>query len=99
MQRLLREVGLEMSNENNQYADHIGIELLYASVLCERAAGVVDANDGETQAKLADQLAEFVATHPLGWIDGLIDAVTDAEPNGSIAFLLMLAKALLTMLA
>ena len=99
MQRLLREVGLEMSNENNQYADHIGIELLYASVLCERVAGAADASDGESQAKLADQLAEFAVDHPIGWIDALIDAVTNAEPNGYIARLLMLARALLAMLA
>ena len=42
MQERLRDAGLEVSNENNQYADHIGIELLYCSALaiwwpsCER---------------------------------------------------------------
>ena len=31
MRRLLRDAGLELKNENNQYEDHIGIELLYLS--------------------------------------------------------------------
>ena len=98
MQRLLRAAGLEVSNENNQYADHVGIELLYTSVLCSRAAEAVDAGDAEAQAQLVDQLASFVREHPLGWIDGLIAAVADAEPDGYIAGLLALAKAILTML-
>ena len=110
MQRLLREAGLEISNENNQYADHIGIELLYASVLCARAAEAADAEDAEdaeaadaeateTQAALAEQLAAFAQEHPLGWIDRLIAATNEAAPNGYIVSLLSLAKALLTTLA
>lgn len=38
MQRLLREAGLRVSNENNQFADHMGIELLYASEMARRIA-------------------------------------------------------------
>ena len=57
MQRLLREAGLEVSNENNQYADHIGIELLYASVLCQRAAEACDAGDETRASELESQLA------------------------------------------
>lgn len=95
MQRLLREAGLEVSNENNQYADHIGIELLYASVLCARAADAAKAKDGDSQRQIAEQLAAFVQERPLSWIDRLITAVTEAEPNGYIEGLLVLAKAFL----
>ena len=38
MRVLLRNVGLEVSIENNQYADHVGIELLYTSALCGTCA-------------------------------------------------------------
>lgn len=38
MRELLRRNGLAVSNENNQYADHMGIELLLLSVLARRAA-------------------------------------------------------------
>lgn len=38
MQDLLRKAGLQVQNENNQYADHMGIELLLLSELCRRAA-------------------------------------------------------------
>lgn len=51
MRALLREAGLELSNENRQYEDHLGIELLYASELCRRAAqadaGSCDARESE----------------------------------------------------
>ena len=40
MRSLLRGIGLELSNENRQYEDHMGIELLYLSQLCRlRAQG------------------------------------------------------------
>lgn len=97
MQRLLREAGLEVSNDNNQYADHIGIELLYASVLCTRIAQAED--DTDAQQELVAQLSTYVADHPLGWIGRLITAVGESEPNGYIANLLALAKALLETLA
>lgn len=38
MRVLLRNAGLEVSIENNQYADHVGIELLYTSALCGTCA-------------------------------------------------------------
>ena len=102
MQRLLREAGLEISNENNQYADHIGIELLYASVLCTRIAespAEAAADEGAEAAAAPDTLAAFVNEHPLGWIDRLIVAVDETARGGYIAGLLQLAKALLQTLA
>lgn len=92
MQRLLREAGLQVSNENNQYADHIGIELLYASVLCRRIA---EADDAAARDGLVEQLRSFAAAHPLGWVDKLISAVKAPKKDGYIASLLDLAKALL----
>ena len=88
MRELLRQAGLEVSNENNQYADHIGIELLYASVLCSRLA---EADDGTTR----EALSVFVSTHPLAWIGKLQAAVSEAEPHGYISALLTLGQALL----
>ena len=38
MRERLRALGLELCNENNQYEDHVGIELLYLSELCRRAS-------------------------------------------------------------
>ena len=99
MQRLLHEAGLEVSNENNQYADHIGIELLYASVLCTRASEAVQAGDDGAESHLARQLSTFVNEHPLGWIGRLAVAVGEAEPNGYIANMLALSEALLRKLA
>ncbi len=96
MRALLREAGLEMSNENNQYADHIGIELLYASVLCERLA---DADgDAAAQEELAGKLKGFAQVHPLMWMGKLQTAVAAVEPAGYIAALLELGRALLSSL-
>lgn len=44
MRELLRQNGLAVSNENNQYADHMGIELLLLSVLARRAADAAAAS-------------------------------------------------------
>jgi len=94
MRALLREAGLEVSNENNQYADHIGIELLYASVLCTRLAEAD--GDAAAQAELGCKLSSFVQKHPLPWIDKLIAAVEASQPNGYLEAILSLSKALLT---
>ena len=86
MRGLLREAGLEVSNENNQYADHVGIELLYLSVLCGRGASEPDA---------AEEAVSFAATRALPWMTRLREAVVQAAPGGYIDALLGLALALL----
>lgn len=93
MRALLREAGLEVSNENNQYADHIGIELLYASVLCERLAQADD--DAEARDELVEKLKGFADEHPLAWVGKLQAAVAAVEPAGYIAAMLELGRALL----
>ena len=50
MVRRLRNLGLAVSNDNNQYADHIGIELLYVSECLRRASQGDDALLGEAVA-------------------------------------------------
>ena len=82
MRHLLAESGLNASGASNQYADHIGIELLYASTLCERiAAGNAD----------EQMLSEFLQDHPLAWVDAFATAVAEAAPNGYYARLADLA--------
>lgn len=112
MRALLREHGFELKNENNQYEDHMGIELLFASVLCEQidelSAQVaaltdegVDADHTKEAADLADlrlTLHEYLHAHPLDWADKLIDAVHAARPEGYFDHLLRLTRALLLQL-
>ena len=93
MRALLREAELEVSNENNQYADHIGIELLYASVLCSKIAEA--GNDHDSQDPIEVQLVDFIRDHPLAWIGKLHDAVQQVKPSGYIAALLQLGQTLL----
>lgn len=91
MQQLLREAGLQVSNENNQYADHIGIELLYLSVLCERAA--------QGAREEAGACASFAARHPLSWISKLNARVFEESPEGYYHLLLALSESLLGLIA
>ncbi|WP_165054454.1 MULTISPECIES: molecular chaperone [unclassified Adlercreutzia] len=86
MQQRLRDAGLKVSNENNQYADHIGIELLYLGVLCERAS--------KGDAASASAAASFTSEHLLPWLVKLQAKVEAEFPGGYIACLLTLAKAL-----
>lgn len=93
MQDLLREAGLEVGGQNNQYADHIGIELLYLSVLCDRAAQARAAN-----VEIAEQMQAartFVAEHPLSWVGALQEKVDAVFPQGYYHHLLVLVAALL----
>ncbi len=83
MRQLLRERGLQLSNENNQYEDHLGIELLYLSELC--------------RAKDGPAAKSFAATHPLSWIDAFAEKVDQAFPCGYYTALLALAHALLNL--
>lgn len=87
MRELLRNAGLRLCNENRQYEDHMGIELLLLSELCRRAA----ANDGLAAA----EASAFAADHPAAWVEGLRSAAAEAVPDGYYAGLLGVAAALL----
>lgn len=63
MRERLRQAALEVSNENNQYADHIGIELLYCSELARRAA-----SGGPAGTEEAALLESFVEIDLLPWL-------------------------------
>lgn len=72
MQERLRQAGLEVSNANNQYADHIGIELLYCSALAQRAAAGElshDEEEGAAGAREATLLRSFVEVELLAWLE------------------------------
>ncbi|RDB62208.1 molecular chaperone TorD [Gordonibacter sp. 28C] len=53
MQDLLREAGLELAGGSNQYADHMGIELLYAAELCRRISAQASACEDPGSANRA----------------------------------------------
>lgn len=91
MRRLLREVGLELHNENRQYEDHIGIELLYLSTRCT-AMGEATATEAEAEAKA---VLSFIESHPGSWIDSLRKRAEETYPDGYIAALLDVAGSLL----
>lgn len=83
MRQLLRERGLRLSNENNQYEDHMGIELLYLSELC--------------RTQDAPAVQSFAVAHPSSWIDVFAAKVTESFPQGYYAALLVLVRALLNL--
>ena len=85
MAKLLAEKGLEISNDNNQYPDHLGIELLLLTYLCEKQVS----NAGEVTD--AEVLA-FIEEHPLGWVAVLREKVEKAYPEGFYAGLLLLVE-------
>lgn len=91
MKQALRDVGLEVKNENNQYPDHMGIELLLLSELCRRAANA----EGEERVQAESKAVSFAQEHPASWVESLESAVSSAYPSGYFAPLLALAKTLL----
>lgn len=95
MRAALREAGVALDNSNKQYEDHMGIELLLASVLCGRVA------EGETaaQEEAAEAAVAFMRKHPASWMEAFEAAVSTAAPGGYYAGILALAKALLGLIA
>ena len=89
MRELLRAAGLEVRNENNQYEDHMGIELLYLSSQCAR----VDA--GAEDAPAPDAVADFIEAHPLSWAEAFRARIAETAAHGYFAPLVGLAQALL----
>lgn len=87
MRELLRKAGLQLCNENRQYEDHMGIELLLLSEFCRRAG------DGDGPA--AAQASAFAVDHPAAWVEGLRSAAAEAVPNGYYVGLLGVVAALL----
>lgn len=96
MRERLRALGLELCNENNQYEDHVGIELLYLSELCRRASeGPSGAAACDAAALDAEEIASFIREHPLVWVARLREKVAASQPEGYFVRLLDLALALL----
>ena len=90
MKRLLAHDGLAVSNENNQYADHMGIELLYASVLCERigkAMGELSAIQEGGELSALPETAEECDSEPVCDIALRLDNFIGDHPLGWIAYL------------
>ena len=99
MRRLLREAGLELSNDNRQYEDHLGIELLYLSELLRHAAEAQAAGEGAVAAEQLAAARSFAVEHPLAWADAFAEQVRAAAPDGYYVRLLALVRALLAQLA
>lgn len=97
MRSLLRAAGLAVANENRQYEDHLGLELLYLCEMCRRFA------EGESPSNVrADagcpgeaELAKFVERHPLAWIGSLRAAVAADSPEGYFNLLIAWAESVL----
>ncbi len=90
MRQLLREAGLELRNENRQYEDHMGIELLYLSDRCRWLSG-----DPVGGVDARQKLASFIDDHPLDWIEPFRDCVEEQSPYGYFSHILLVAQCLL----
>lgn len=76
MRELLRQTGLQLCNENRQYEDHLGIELLYLSERCRAFAAREPSFEEETAVR------EFVRERPLAWIPAFHERIRQAAPHG-----------------
>lgn len=91
MQQVLRNAGLEKASANNQYADHMGIELLVLSEMCRalhehRPLGTYDSPEA---------VVAYVHEYPHAWVAAFAARVRNEAPDGYYAHLLDAASALL----
>lgn len=90
MRELMRAAGVTLARVNKQYEDHMGLELLYLSVVCANHA-----SGGDEPPFDEDSIIGFVRDHPMAWIDKLAASVAAAARGGFFAHLLAIEKALL----
>lgn len=89
MRELLRAAGLEVRNENNQYEDHMGIELLYLSSQCARV------DSGGQDAPEPEAVANFIEKYPLSWVEAFRARIAETASEGYFVGLVGLERAVL----
>ena len=106
MRKALRELGLQVLNKNNQYDDHVGIELLYISALCssvvsslEESSNLATGKESDADKGCAEGITasdiEFIQIHPLSWIGKFHEAIRKEAEGGYYDNLVRLTQALL----
>lgn len=95
MKALLREACLELRNENRQYEDHMGIELMYLSEMCRRMQADANKPENASAQERETAIVRFIVEHPLGWAGAFRSYVEEACPQGYFAALLGVAQAML----
>ncbi len=70
--RILRSHGL-MTEHEDLYPDHLGVELEFLSYLSGEALKALEANDGEALEKHLDESKEFLEQHILNWTPRFFD--------------------------
>lgn len=93
MRGLLCEADLKVDNENNQYEDHMGLELLFLSKMCRMAPSAATL-DGGCSDEL-QSLMIFVQKHPLSWIDAFGRRIAASVPRGYYLNIVNVTEALL----
>lgn len=98
MRELFRKAGLAVAGDNNQYEDHMGLELALLYKLCERIVRCLvgeGLEEGVEENELATPqgVVAYLEAHPLSWIDGLIEKCAAAYPDGYYCALLRCVKA------
>lgn len=79
MKSVLNEHGLESKTKDRQPEDHLGLELLFISVLTEK---LNDLNEEDHMANIREQI-QFIGKHLLTWVPRLC---SDAKNHGSVGF-------------
>lgn len=94
MLHLLQDAHLSIEGSNRQYADHIGIECMYAASLAQCIADAFE--NGTSDANICiDEFKTFIAAHPRSWIDALHERVQQNVPDAYCAQLLQLVRVVL----
>lgn len=99
MQRILSSIGLDTASAGFEYPDHMGVEIMYLSILCRQMQIAKESLTTPMLEVTPEQILAFIEYHPGSWVNKLKDAVDDVLPQGYISNLLALEEALLESLA
>jgi TorA maturation chaperone TorD len=93
--RLMMEAGAEIPAEVNKPPDHIGVELLFLSFLCEQESEARKEGNADSLERWLGRELRFLRDHPSEWIESFRRRVEQSVPGGFYAGLSRLAEGVL----
>ncbi len=84
-----RAAGFDMAADVREMPDHVGIELAFAAMVCEREAAAARSGAIEAAERLREARTLFLADHLGAWLPTLADEVAD---HAGLSFYSQLAR-------
>jgi TorA maturation chaperone TorD len=93
---LMREAGATMPADVGKPPDHIGVELLFLSYLCDQEAGARQSGDTDRLERWLGRELRFLRDHPATWVAIFRERVEKSAPGAFFSGVTRLVEGVLT---